>query len=104
MCRYMFAPYKTHYVCVPCRNVAKSHEQRTCPTCREPMIDFGMDFKAPRKEATNQWKKLAILVERGQLFGSGCGCNGPGWRPKTLGEARRSQKRIHHFKNKPVVW
>lgn len=78
MCRYQWYPTKTHWVCLPCRNIAKSMVQRTCPTCREPMVDFGHDFKAPRKEATNQWRKLQLMVDTGRhLFGS-CGCTGPG--------------------------
>jgi hypothetical protein len=90
MCRYMEHPYKTHWVCVPCRHVAKydPHVEPRCPTCQEPLIDFGRDFKAPRKLATNQWRKLEILVAKNLLFKS-CGCTGPGRRPKTLADAKR---------------
>ena len=88
MCRYQESPYKTHWVCIKDRYVAKAHVQRTCPFCRKKMPDFGRDFKAPRKLNINQWRKLEILADRGLLFHS-CGCAGPGRRPKTLADAKR---------------
>lgn len=51
------------------------------------MMDFGMDFKPPKRSNDNQWRKLEILAERGELFHS-CGCTGPGWRPDTLAQAK----------------
>lgn len=90
MCRYSDANYRTHFVCLGCKWHAKDDRSGTpplCPTCRNEMVDMGRDFKAPRKEASNQWTKLRILVAQGVRFDS-CGCDGPGPRPKTLGEAR----------------
>lgn len=88
MCRYSEHEYKTHWVCITDRHVAKSRNQRTCPFCQKLMADFGKDFKAPRKQSHNQWRKLELLVKSGMLFDS-CGCNGPGRRPKTLADAKR---------------
>jgi hypothetical protein len=90
MCRYSDTEYKSHYVCVKHRFTAKhprDHQEHLCPTCRVPMVNAGRDFKAPRKEATNQWKKLEILFEQGIAFES-CGCTGPGPRPATLAQAK----------------
>lgn len=104
MCRYSDAGYKTSWVCLNDRHVARYQPNMVsqgappeewlsatprCPFCREEMIDFGHDFKAPRKR-NNQWRKLKILHDKGIHFNS-CGCSGPGWRPATLGAAKRSQ-------------
>lgn len=87
MCRYAYPwrPYKTHYVCLPCRHTAK-YLPRTnprCPSCRQPMLDLGHDFKVPCRRDHNQWRKVGILVAAGITFHS-CGCSGPGPRPHTL--------------------
>jgi hypothetical protein len=73
---------------------------RKCTSCLKTMCDMGKDFHVPRKRNLRQWEKLRILTENGtkhHLFGSGCGCNGPGYAPQTLREAkadvRRSQER-----------
>jgi hypothetical protein len=84
----MFDRYKTHWVCVRDRRTFKASWQAPiCPDCDTPMIDVGKDFHAPRRAALAQWRKVAILVEQGQLFDS-CGCGGPGPRPRTLADAK----------------
>lgn len=91
MCRYHTQPYKTHWVCFDCRRVVKErpHDPRRC-LCGEAMIDFGRDFHAPRKTQANQWAKLKLLAQKHELFHS-CGCQGPGYRPKTYSEAKHSE-------------
>ena len=49
---------------------------------------MGLDFKVPKRSDDKQWKKVEILYRNGIHFGS-CGCNGPGYRPKRLGEVER---------------
>lgn len=95
MCRYGMSTYKTHFACLPCRYSAKHPPRYTadaplpaCPHCREPMVDLGRDFHAPRRTDVRQWRKVAMLVRAGIRFDS-CGCTGPGPRPATVGEARR---------------
>jgi len=97
MCRYSeHNEYKTHWVCFPCKSTFKydggwsSPENITgpiCPNCGEKMNNLGRDFKAPRKDNINQWKKIKLLFSRGVRFDS-CGCTGPGYRPKTYAEAK----------------
>lgn len=91
MCRYSMKPYKSHYVCVQCRRSVKQARDRECvpcPECARPMYAMGMDFQAPRRESNKQWRKLALLVDAGVTF-NGCGCNGPGPRPRTLSDTKR---------------
>lgn len=89
MCRYSDHNYRTHFACLACKHTAKFPRSAAprCPTCRQMMVDLGHDFAAPRKEAADQWEKIRILVSAGLRFDS-CGCDGPGPRPHTLGEAR----------------
>jgi hypothetical protein len=91
MCRYALHPVKTHYACLPCRYTGKLDQRQAeaprCPRCREPMVNLGKDFKAPRRAAETQWRKVEMLVAAGITFDS-CGCNGPGPRPRTLSDAK----------------
>jgi hypothetical protein len=100
MCRYNEHSYRTHFVCVACRSVSKGFRQYAglvrCPRCGVPMKDFGRDFKAPRKDSDNQWRKLALMVETDLPLFDSCGCTGPGWGKgvlKTLGSAKREVRR-----------
>ena len=83
--------YKQHYVCFTCRKMFRQHkgypEDRThlCPQCRQPMARLGREFWTPRKNNTEQWKKLEMLYHAGVTFDT-CGCNGAGYRPKYLRE------------------
>lgn len=92
MCRYACHEYKTHYACFPCRFTAKYEQYcgsatKECPHCRGRMIDLGRDFKAPRRADKNQWRKAELLFGNKIRFRS-CGCSGPGYRPRTLADAK----------------
>ncbi|WP_216902980.1 hypothetical protein [Nocardia alni] len=89
MCRYgLYGPYKSHYVCLPCRLSFKySSATPHCPRCRREMINVGRDFAAPRRSDRSGWKALAAVLESGLRFHS-CGCGGPGYRPRTRSEVR----------------
>ncbi len=101
MCRYAFHTYKEPFACFECRKSfkqtsrwelpedrrPKEGEPRVvlCPQCAKPMADMGLDFKAPKKTAIDQWKKVELLYKAGFRFDS-CGCCGPGYRPAELRE------------------
>lgn len=97
MCRYGYQQYSCHWACFSCRKSFKGFSAwmgtnthgiiRICPECGGPLYDLGQDFKTPRKESKNQWKKIKLLFEKGITFHS-CGCNGPGYRPKTYSEVK----------------
>jgi hypothetical protein len=86
MCRYAVAPYKTSMVCVPCRHVAQGNMR--CPFCREDMVNAGRDFQAPRKRDDSGWAAVAHVLASGQNYDS-CGCDGPGYRPRTGAQVRQ---------------
>ncbi|SKD59958.1 Uncharacterised protein [Mycobacteroides abscessus subsp. massiliense] len=90
MCRYRLNRCKTHYVCIKHRHVAKSYNQTLCPTCREPMWLAGHDFHAPKKRNDSGWDAVQHVKDSGQNYDS-CGCGGPGWRPITKAEVRRTK-------------
>lgn len=99
MCRYSEHPCMSHYACLPCRHTAKHPLEAAesgphCPLCRAPMTNLGRDFKAPRRADNNQWRKVALLVEAGITFDS-CGCTGPGYRPRTLADAKADLRDAH---------
>jgi len=99
----MKGQYSCRWACFNCRKAFKAHsawsfidaiainhnEDRICPECAGTMHDLGQDFQPPRKDSINQWKKIALLYERGTTFHS-CGCRGPGTRPKTFSEAKHN--------------
>ncbi|MFC4098892.1 hypothetical protein [Paenibacillus xanthanilyticus] len=100
MCRYaMYGPYKDNYACFACRKVFRqtsAHEldkseqenrHYRCPQCGETMKDMGHDFQAPKQTDLKQWKKVELLYRHGYTYHS-CGCDGPGYRPATLAEAK----------------
>ncbi len=95
-------PYKMPYVCFNCRISLKKDlvyfgdtETRessvSCPNCDRGMIPMGHDFQAPRRQNKAQWRKVRLLAEAGIKFYS-CGCDGPGYRPRTLSEAKQQVK------------
>ena len=47
------------------------------------MHDMGLDFKAPRQNDREQWRKVEMLSFHGYRYSS-CGCCGPGFRPSCL--------------------
>ncbi len=104
MCRYEmpWIDYKTHFACLDCQLSAK-HPWDAGPRCRRcanPMTRMGHDFHAPRKTAKAQWEKVRRLAGAGILFHS-CGCEGPGYRPRTLSDAK---SRLHQRRTDRKVW
>lgn len=92
MCRYSTirswsGRYKDHYACLSCKQTFKSDIPRPCNSCGKNMVSMGLDFKPPRKTNDTQWQKIRILYEKGLTFHT-CGCTGPGYRPKSVGEAK----------------
>lgn len=93
MCRYALSPYKTHYACFACRKSFKATDRRAhqdrkpCPQCGGTMTVMGKDFKATARQNVRQWRKVELLASHGLAFAS-CGCSGPGYAPRDLGEAR----------------
>jgi hypothetical protein len=93
MCRYAWHNYRDHFACFACRKAFKywqweacdettfrrkqrlQHVPREiiCPDCSKPMIDMGLDFKAPRKKDVEAWKILDLIAQNGFTF-HGCGC------------------------------
>ena len=52
-----------------------------CPQCRQPMIQTGLDIKAPKMKDIDAWKALEDTHKLGYTFSS-CGCSGSGFVPK----------------------
>lgn len=93
MCRYAWHNYRDHFACFRCRKAFKywqweECEERAwsakarlhhvpreivCPDCARPMVDMGLDFKAPPKSDREAWEVLEALYENGFAF-YGCGC------------------------------
>ena|SRR5579863_4864924 len=89
-CRYADHNYKRHWACLACRKSFKyehSARKRKCPECGGHLVAIGLDFKAPRQNNINQWRKVELLHSAGVHFGSS-GWSGPGRRPKTLRDLR----------------
>lgn len=59
-----------------------------CPECDEPMIDMGLDFKAPKQSDDKAWRNLRGMYRVGHAFHT-CGCNGPGYIPTSTADYRR---------------
>ncbi len=69
--------YSMSFACFKCKTAHKRHfdampcdypDSIECPICREPAINLGRHFKAPKKSDLAQWKKVKYLVEHGFLF------------------------------------
>lgn len=45
-----------------------------CPQCGGTMAAMGLDFRAPKTEAIEEWEVLRVLYEHGFAF-HGCGCS-----------------------------
>jgi hypothetical protein len=89
MCRYAFKIYKPHMVCFNCRVALKNVPE--CPHCRQPMVDMGLDFKAPRRTQVREWKRVHLIHQAGCRYHS-CGCGGAGSLPSTLRDAKKLLK------------
>ncbi|MFI0960063.1 deoxyxylulose-5-phosphate synthase [Streptomyces sp. NPDC021080] len=99
MCRYATS-YKPHFVCLACRASFKQSplplREHPCPHCRTPMVDAGFDLAVPRRGNNSAWKALEATLRAGLTFHS-CGCDGPGYRPRSTAEVRerrRAAKRL----------
>ena len=67
-----------HYACLTCRIAFKKPSVDLlgkideacfpCPECQRPMQYMGRSFKAPRRNATRQWKKVSLLIQHGFRF------------------------------------
>ena len=69
--------YAMSFACFQCRTAHKRHIDATpsdyprsmeCPVCKEPAINLGRNFKAPKKSELAQWKKIKFLVDHGFIF------------------------------------
>ena len=100
MCRYAWHNYRDHFACFHCRKAFKywqwedcdesqwkmrarlEHVPReiVCPDCSRPMVDMGLDFKAPTKDDREAWQILEALHQYGFAF-HGCGCDAGGFVP-----------------------
>lgn len=60
---------------------------RKCPECSSEMIDMGLDFKPPKQSDAKAWKTLQGMFRVGHAFHT-CGCDGPGWIPKSTSDYR----------------
>ncbi len=58
-----------------------------CPVCGEPMVDMGLDFKAPRQSDAKAWRILHGMFRVGHMFHT-CGCDGPGYVPRSSSQYR----------------
>jgi hypothetical protein len=52
------------------------------------MVDMGLDFKAPRRTALREWKRVQIYHQAGYRYHS-CGCGGSGNYAETLRDAKQ---------------
>lgn len=99
MCRYGIKDYNMPYACFDCRKsfkrprfVSYPHEGGiVCPDCKKPAVFMGHDFKPPKQQNRNQWRKVELLYEHDYTYNS-CGCTGPGYRPHTLAQAKEFVK------------
>lgn len=63
--------YLLPHACLHCRKVFRkpSAEQAyPCPQCAAPMVELGRNFCAPTVTDSEQWNKVAFLVQRGFRF------------------------------------
>ena len=74
-----YIKYSAHYVCFACRKMfdqvdihhwhdgwhAPPKKGYPCPECGAEMQDVGKDFKPPRRQNINQWRKVELLFWRG---------------------------------------
>ncbi len=74
-----YIAYSAHYVCFICRKMfnqvncrhwyhgAKKPPKKgyPCPDCGAEMQDAGKDFKPPRRQNINQWRKAEMLFRHG---------------------------------------
>jgi len=72
--------------------------EHKCPECGGLMADLGLDFKPPKQSDTRAWTAIAGVYRAGHEWRT-CGCNGPGWIPKSKFDLQQYlTKRKEHFK------
>lgn len=103
MCRYTEKQYKTSFACFDDRQVSQydtwlAGHFHPCPKCREPMIEMGQDWKAPRKRDDKGWRISKVIADALPRPFDSCGCSGPGARPTTLREAVEFSKRQRAYR------
>ncbi len=84
------------FVCLDCRRTIKAGHRLgagpDCPQCGKPMRLAGDAFKAPRREALVQWRKIKMLLSAGIVFwGHYHRSRTPMW---TIGEAKATVRAI----------
>lgn len=68
-----------------------------CPQCRQPMMQTGLDTKAPKMSDKDAWLALEKTHKLGYNFGS-CGCGGPGFIPSDKATYREYlEKRLDEY-------
>ena len=74
MCRYSDKDYKTSYACLKHRHAAKFAKGASprCPTCQQPMMHMGREFKPPKKSDLKGWAKLRDTAYSGKFDSCGC--------------------------------
>jgi hypothetical protein len=98
MCRYSSFDhsYKDRYACFNCCKAFKESkpniELKSCPNCKGQVYWVGKDFKPPRKEAKNDWKKLALITIDNEGRWGSCGCDGPGYVPTNSEVAQKDSR------------
>lgn len=78
---------------------------RSCPECQQPMVEMGLDLKAPRQADERSWRILRDVHRMGHEFRT-CGCNGPGWIPASAADYRaylESRRETYRNRLKAVV-
>ncbi len=90
-------PYRTHHVCLACRQGFKrglGAAVTPCPVCGGQLIDAGEQLAVPPRRDTDAWQALAVVLGAGLRFHPGCRCcnDGPGYRPRTMREVRERQE------------
>jgi hypothetical protein len=58
-----------------------------CRNCGRTTVDAGRDLAVPRRADDKGWRTLIAVLSTGLTFHS-CGCDGPGFRPRTPAEVR----------------
>lgn len=99
--QYVIAPVdqiKTLPFTKKIKEILKAEQKRriVCPQCHSPMADLGLDFKSPSKNNIKAWKILEGLYVVGRKFYS-CGCNGPGFIPKSSNEYKNELREISKY-------
>jgi DNA-directed RNA polymerase subunit RPC12/RpoP len=76
---FRYHSYNLHYACFDCRKMfnqapwvrridrskARSEITVPCPQCGQPMRNMGKEFKPPRRNNVQQWRKIKLLYHRG---------------------------------------